>query len=99
MLNTSGKCSNLLDGARQKDGDNAFGGVSYLDIAVLLAQTEQIPCKICKNFGSASCLNMVDDILLKVRDNWRKLAEKNGLRKSSIEYICVLRSQQCKVEN
>ena len=30
---------------------------------------------------------LADEIVSTVRDNWRKIAEKNGLSKSSIEYM------------
>lgn len=37
--------------------------------------------------GKKEAIGMANDILIKVRDNWRKLAEKNGLSKSSIDYM------------
>ena len=45
--------------------------------------------EICEHFGinKQEAQDTANDILLKVQDNWRKIAESNGLSKSSIEYM------------
>lgn len=45
--------------------------------------------EVSEHFGidKKEALAIANDILVKVRDNWRKVAEKNGLSKSSIEYM------------
>lgn len=44
---------------------------------------------VAMHFGISKneAIEMANDILIKVSDNWRELAEKNGLSKSAIEYM------------
>ena len=44
---------------------------------------------VSKYFGmnQKEAVTIANDILVKVRDNWRKIAEKNGLSKRVIEYM------------
>lgn len=50
-----------------------------IDLAVEVAEQFIIPKK--------EATALADEIVITVRDNWRKIAEKNGLSKSSIEYM------------
>ena len=50
-----------------------------VDLAVEVAEQFMIPQK--------EAVVLADEIVSTVRDNWRKIAEKNGLSKSSIEYM------------
>ena len=50
-----------------------------VDLAVEVAEQFMIPQK--------EAVALADEIVSTVRDNWRKIAEKNGLSKSSIEYM------------
>lgn len=50
-----------------------------VDLAVEVAEQFMIPKK--------EAVALADEIVSTVRDNWRKIAEKNGLSKSSIEYM------------
>ena len=50
-----------------------------IDLAVKVAEQFMIPQK--------EAAALANEIVITVRDNWRKIAEKNGLSKSSIEYM------------
>ena len=50
-----------------------------VDLAIEVAEQFMIPKK--------EAVALADEIVITVRDNWRKVAEKNGLSKSSIEYM------------
>ena len=50
-----------------------------IDLAVEVAEQFMIPKK--------EAATLANEIVSTVRDNWRKIAEKNGLSKSSIEYM------------
>ena len=50
-----------------------------IDLAVKVAEQFMIPQK--------EAAALANEIVVTVRDNWRKIAEKNGLSKSSIEYM------------
>ena len=57
------------------DSDNALS----IDLAIEVAEQFMITKK--------EALVLADEIVSMVRENWRKVAEKNGLSKSSIEYM------------
>ena len=53
------------------------------------ALSVDLAIEVAEHFGidKKAATDMADEIFLTVRDNWRNVAEKNGLSKSAIEYM------------
>ena len=53
------------------------------------ALSVDLAIEVVEHFGidKKAAMDMADEILSVVRDNWRSVAEKNGLSKSAIEYM------------
>ena len=77
----------VIDFKMPKVKSNVFlvAGIAAFVLCIFLFLMDRCTVKTITVEGNVHYSN--DEIVSMVRENWRKVAEKNGLSKSSIEYM------------